>query len=384
MEFAVSFGKIIGLFDMAETTLKFTELADRTPQTASASKPSSNVLQDNRAVTTQAPPVQRNNTGMPDKLKSGIENLSGYSLDDVKVHYNSAKPAQLNAHAYAQGNDIHLGAGQEQHLPHEAWHVVQQKQGRVKATVQMKEGMGVNDDIGLEREADVMGARASTYSFSDSNVPQRTPISLASIKAVPVQAVFSATATNNFLVARNTLETARQHYNVFDEELEGNQHNWGFSNDTWGRLEHNVILTSNHIRGQGIADAIESLSWQVNNNPINVRGPGDAAGVDLRLFSSAGMGGQRMDFEVKHANSAHSVCSQIAAAVNAHGNNQIIKLYKNPSVNLPNNGDSFTRAARTYTFRNQGYAGVDQSATVQFYEDTDPTARVAILKISWA
>lgn len=109
-------------------------------------------------------PAQReqkpNNTGMPDNLKSGIENLSGYSMDDVKVHYNSDKPAQLNAHAYAQGTDIHVAPGQEQHLPHEAWHVVQQKQGRVQATMQMKAGVPVNDDAGLENEADVMGARA--------------------------------------------------------------------------------------------------------------------------------------------------------------------------------------------------------------------------------
>ncbi len=70
--------------------------------------------------------LKENNTGLPDNLKSGIENLSGYSLDDVKVNYNSEKPAQLNAHAYAQGTDIHLASGQEKHLPHEAWHVVQQ------------------------------------------------------------------------------------------------------------------------------------------------------------------------------------------------------------------------------------------------------------------
>ncbi|MEM7041075.1 MAG: DUF4157 domain-containing protein [Bacteroidota bacterium] len=36
------------------------------------------------------------------------------------------------AHAYDQGTDIHIGPGQEKHLPHEAWHVVQQKQGRVR------------------------------------------------------------------------------------------------------------------------------------------------------------------------------------------------------------------------------------------------------------
>jgi hypothetical protein len=62
-----------------------------------------------------------NNTGLPNQLKSGIESLSGMSLDNVKVHYNSSKPAQLNAHAYAQGSDIHVAPGQEQHLPHEAW-----------------------------------------------------------------------------------------------------------------------------------------------------------------------------------------------------------------------------------------------------------------------
>jgi len=108
----------------------------------------------------QAP--RANNTGLPDQLKSGIESLSGFSMDHVRVHFNSSQPAQLNALAYAQGSDIHLAPGQEQHLPHEAWHVVQQAQGRVRPTLQMKDGVPVNDDVGLEREADVMGERMST------------------------------------------------------------------------------------------------------------------------------------------------------------------------------------------------------------------------------
>ncbi|PRC91835.1 DUF4157 domain-containing protein [Solimicrobium silvestre] len=101
-----------------------------------------------------------NNTGLPDNLKSGIEALSGMSMDHVKVHYNSPQPAQLNAHAYAQGSEIHVAPQQEKHLPHEAWHVVQQAQGRVKPTMQMKLDVAVNDDVGLEAEADVMGAKA--------------------------------------------------------------------------------------------------------------------------------------------------------------------------------------------------------------------------------
>lgn len=97
-----------------------------------------------------------NKTGLPDNLKSGIENLSGYSMDDVRVHYNSSKPAQLQALAYTQGSDIHVAPGQEKQLPHEAWHVVQQMQGRVQPTMQLQ-GVNVNDNEGLEKEADVMG-----------------------------------------------------------------------------------------------------------------------------------------------------------------------------------------------------------------------------------
>jgi hypothetical protein len=106
----------------------------------------------------QAPRV--NNTGLPEQLKSGIESLSGLLMDNVRVHFNSSQPARVNALAYAQGSDIHLAPGQERHLPHEAWHVVQQAQGRVRPTMQMKEGVLVNDDVGLEREADVMGSKA--------------------------------------------------------------------------------------------------------------------------------------------------------------------------------------------------------------------------------
>lgn len=122
-----------------------------------------------------------NRTGLPDNLKAGIENLSGYSMDEVKVHYNSDKPATLQAHAYAQGTDIHLAPGQEQHLPHEAWHVVQQKQGRVKATTQLKDGLGVNDDESLEREADkVKSLLKSSIPLSKLDSAE-SPISLSNI-----------------------------------------------------------------------------------------------------------------------------------------------------------------------------------------------------------
>lgn len=114
-------------------------------------------MASNAAQREEAP--RPNNTGMPDNLKSGIESLSGFSMDDVRVHYNSSKPATVQALAYTQGTDIHIAPGQEKHLPHEAWHVAQQMAGRVSPTTNIN-GMPVNDNAGLEHEADVMGEKA--------------------------------------------------------------------------------------------------------------------------------------------------------------------------------------------------------------------------------
>ena len=137
----------------------FQEMADNSPEVKRITQ--LQAMADSYSANQQLP-IQRqeNKTGLPDQLKSGMESVSGLSLSDVKVHRNSDKPAQLQAHAYAQGTDIHLGPGQEKHLPHELGHVVQQKKGRVKPTVQLKGKVNVNDDPGLEKEADVLGAKA--------------------------------------------------------------------------------------------------------------------------------------------------------------------------------------------------------------------------------
>jgi len=131
---------------MAEFTLQAKrEAANQTMQRQARSR-----LQDYRqssasSAQRQALKPAQPDPGLPGQLKAGVESLSGMRMDHVKVHYNSSAPAQLNAHAYAQGSDIHLAPGQEKHLPHEAWHVVQQAQGRVKSTTQMKRLHGHRD-----------------------------------------------------------------------------------------------------------------------------------------------------------------------------------------------------------------------------------------------
>jgi len=113
-------------------------------------------------------PLQRNKkaaTGQSSlgeyQIKENVSQLTGTDVTDAKVHYNSSKPAQLQAEATAQGTEVHLASGKEQHLGHELTHVAQQKQGRVQPTIQANNGVGINNDPKLEKEADDIGDQAS-------------------------------------------------------------------------------------------------------------------------------------------------------------------------------------------------------------------------------
>lgn len=136
-----------------------------------------------------APPADdQGNGGLPGQLKAGIESMSGVDMSDVKVNRNSSKPAQMKALAVAQGNSIDLAPGQEKHLPHEAWHVAQQKQGRVTANTEVA-GNPVNDDAGLEKEADDMGAKAAQMKVDSApeNLTKNSGASSAQLMAAPMQ-----------------------------------------------------------------------------------------------------------------------------------------------------------------------------------------------------
>jgi hypothetical protein len=141
-------------------------------------------------------------TGLGAGLKAGLEALSGLSMDHVRVRRNSPKPAQLQARAYAQGGDIHLGPGHERHLPHEAWHVVQQAQGRVKPTVQMMANLPINDDLSLENEAELMGAKAKELG---GNIQAQEPQDLKPVQRknnegdAPIQCIWIKDGDESFV-----------------------------------------------------------------------------------------------------------------------------------------------------------------------------------------
>jgi hypothetical protein len=208
-------------------------------------------------------PVQRaaapaNKTGLPDNVKSGVEQLSGVSLGDVKVHYNSPKPAQLQAHAYAQGTDIHVASGQEKHVPHEAWHVVQQKQGRVQATTQLKGTVPVNDDAGLEMEADVMGAKAVAQGKMISNIiKSNRAISNSVAQRVVVQLVGSKKQKRE---ERRELNAALSSGEVVDEVNDKPQEGAEVLSDTLtGETALDIGDAKNELAEPGVAGVISSV-----------------------------------------------------------------------------------------------------------------------------
>ena len=80
--------------------------------------------------------TSQNQTSLQDDHIRGIEELSGYSMDEVREHDNNEKPTNLTAQAYTKGLEIHLVPGKEKHMPHEAWQDVLRKPGRVKEKLQ--------------------------------------------------------------------------------------------------------------------------------------------------------------------------------------------------------------------------------------------------------
>lgn len=109
---------------------------------------------------------QANKTGMPDGFKTKMEDHFNTDFSNVRVHTESSRAGEVGALAYTQGVDLYFAPGQfqpgtasgKQLLGHELTHVVQQREGRVTPTGQV-DGMPVNDDPKMEKEADDAAAK---------------------------------------------------------------------------------------------------------------------------------------------------------------------------------------------------------------------------------
>lgn len=104
-------------------------------------------------------PSTRNRTGLPEAAKSGIELLSGISMDDVRVHYNSERAADLASRPRAECRHPCRTRPGAARLPRSLARC-SAGSGAYHAHEADKRGAPVNEDESLEHDADVMGARA--------------------------------------------------------------------------------------------------------------------------------------------------------------------------------------------------------------------------------
>ena len=127
--------------------------------------------------------------GLPLAVQAKMEGAMGADFSNVNIHKESQSATEVGALAYAQGNDVHFAPGQynpdssagQELIGHELAHVVQQREGRVQPTTQAK-GLPVNDDKGLEAEADAMGVKAAQMKvIADSTIQKKLNDSMSKV-----------------------------------------------------------------------------------------------------------------------------------------------------------------------------------------------------------
>jgi hypothetical protein len=125
-------------------------------------------------------PLQPRSGGypLPDQVRAKMETAFGMDFSDVRVHVGQ-EASSIGAIAYTWGTNIHFAPGQynphtlqgQKLLGHELWHVVQQKNGRVKNP--FGGGVAVVQDHALEAEADRMGVKAAMTALVKKHSDER-------------------------------------------------------------------------------------------------------------------------------------------------------------------------------------------------------------------
>ncbi len=143
-------------------------------------------------------PHASNRTGMSDRVKGGVEKLSGFEMSEVQVPCNLDEFVQLQAHVYTQRNHVYSRPRKGRHLPnvvqkkHESMH---QSDGFVRDLVQ-----------NISRSSPIVGSETgvSVEISPNSNIP---PIQLG---AKPISRV-----PNMRLLQRSVNEVHKSKGSVF-------------------------------------------------------------------------------------------------------------------------------------------------------------------------
>jgi len=116
---------------------------------------------------------------LPDALLAKMEAALGADFSNVRVHVGP-QASRIGALAFTTGNDLYFAPGQyqpdsvkgQQLIGHELAHVIQQRQGRVRAP---GSGVAVVQDRALEAEADRLGMKAAAHRMTAQRAAAKGP-----------------------------------------------------------------------------------------------------------------------------------------------------------------------------------------------------------------
>lgn len=216
--------------------------------------------------------------GLPMPLRRSLEALSQTNLSDVRVHRNSQRPSRFDARAFTVGRDIYLRPGEEEHLPHEAWHAVQQIQGRVQATRHI-DGVPVNEDETLEQEADIKSKQAMKVSgryIAETSGSSSTHIDYESAPITNASGVVQReggglgeseeTAEAPSSLEKSNLPKSISFVRVFITRNKIYEYN--FEGDKQGYFEKGDILLERKLRSQKLIDLHSELAPERPRTPL--------------------------------------------------------------------------------------------------------------------
>lgn len=149
---------------------------------------------------TEPTPVQlKKNENLPEDLQTNMEHSLGHDFSNVNIQKDSQEAADMHARAFTKGDSVHFARGEfDPHseqgknlIGHEFTHVAQQRSGAVQPTRIMGKGLQLNDNQGLEHEADHFGRKAAkgdpVSKYRSSGLGMRNSMRVAQAKSDVVQ-----------------------------------------------------------------------------------------------------------------------------------------------------------------------------------------------------
>ncbi|WP_339734491.1 DUF4157 domain-containing protein [uncultured Sunxiuqinia sp.] len=154
---------------------------------------------------------KKRNANLPEDLQTRIETSFGQDFSDVALQKNSIEAREMNALAFTQSEKIHFAPGQfnpntekgRNLIGHEFTHIAQQRSGVVKPTRVLRKRFTVNDDRGLEADAERFGRKAvrgeTISKYQSASLGMRNSMRTVQAKSSVIQMAKQSTHFGEFI-----------------------------------------------------------------------------------------------------------------------------------------------------------------------------------------